>query len=47
MFLDTLIIIGINKIRVAIIAIKLVFIEVSKNKDVIIKAATAKAIPTP
>lgn len=38
---------GIKKTNVPIIARKLVFKELPKNKKEMIKAATANAIPTP
>ena len=47
MLRETLIIKGINKINVTMMAIK-VFIKVAlKNKKAITNAATAKATPTP
>lgn len=47
MFLDTLIIMGIKTISVAIMLIKVFISEAPMNSFAITKAATEKAIPTP
>ncbi|GAA3648097.1 hypothetical protein GCM10022397_36210 [Flavivirga jejuensis] len=46
MFLDSLKIIGINTIRVAIIDMNITWILALKTKNEITKAAVANAIPT-
>ena len=46
MFLDNLIITGRNKTRVATIDIKAVILSAPKNIKLIIKEATANAMPT-
>ncbi len=47
MFLDNLIITGMNTTKVATMAIKVFTKELPMNKKAITKAATAKAMPTP
>lgn len=47
MFRETLMIKGINTIKVTMMLIKVLTKEALKNKNAITKAATAKATPTP